>query len=108
MRGGEPPHRLKGRRAQLAVTGISGRGETGAALGPNAPVPPGISKLPGPGQYYASSALAALLHTVPADELGDRFRGRLAGIIGNAALTGPGELVIFVGYTPAALKTERR
>jgi len=76
-----------------------------AALGPNAPVPPGISRLPAPGQYDASPALAALLRTVPADQLGDRFPGRLAGIIGNAALTGPGELVIFVGYLPAALKT---
>jgi len=76
-----------------------------AALGPRAPVPPGISRLPGPGQYYASPALAALLRTVPADELGDRFPGKLAGTIGDTALTGPGELVIFVGYTPAALKT---
>ena len=29
-----------------------------AALGPDAPVPPGISRLPGPGQYDASPALA--------------------------------------------------
>src|SRR5215470_17281216 len=42
-----------------------------AALGPGAPVPPGISRLPGPGQYYASPALAALIRSVPADELGD-------------------------------------
>jgi hypothetical protein len=75
-----------------------------AALGPGAPVPPGIPKLPGPGQYYASPALAALLRTVPAGQLGDRFPGKLAGIIGDAALTGPGELVVVVGYTPAALK----
>jgi hypothetical protein len=75
-----------------------------AALGPGAPVPPGIAKLPRPGQYYASPALAALLRTVPADELGDRFPGKLAGTIGDAALTGPGELVAFVGYTPAALR----
>ena len=75
-----------------------------AALGPGAPVPPGIAELPGPGQYYASPALAALLRTVPADQLGDRFPGKLAGTIGDAALTGPGELVVYVGYTPAALK----
>ena len=74
-----------------------------AALGPGAPVPPGISRLPGPGQYYASPALAHLLATVPADELGDRFPGKLAGTIGDAALTGPDELVVFVGYTPQAL-----
>ena len=75
-----------------------------AALGPSAPVPPGISRLPGPGEYYASPALAHLLRTVPADQLGDRFPGTLAGVIGNAALDGPDELAAFVGYTPRALE----
>ena len=74
-----------------------------AALGPGAPVPPGISRLPGPGQYYASPALAALLRSVPRDELGDRYPGTLAGTIGERALAGPGELVIYVGRTPAQL-----
>jgi hypothetical protein len=74
-----------------------------AALGPHAPLPPGLSRLPGPGQYYASPALAALLRTVPRDELGDRYPGRLVGTIGNQALTGPDELVIFIGYKPAQL-----
>jgi hypothetical protein len=74
-----------------------------AALGPHAPLPPGISRLPGPGQYYASPALAALLRTVPRDELADRYPGRLAGTIGDQALSGPDELVIFIGYKPAQL-----
>jgi hypothetical protein len=76
-----------------------------ARLGPSAPVPPGISRLPGPGQYYASPALAALIRSVPADELGDRFPGRLIGTIGQPALTGPTELVAYVGYAPATLAT---
>src|SRR6266851_1020462 len=79
-----------------------------AALGPGAPVPPGVSQLPGAGQYYASPALAALLRTVPRDELADRFPGSLAGTIGDAALTGPDELVVYVGYTPARLSAARR
>ena len=74
-----------------------------AALGPGAPVPPGVSRLPGPGQYEVSPALAALLRTVPAGELGDRFPGSLAGTIGDAALSGPDELAVYVGYQPAAL-----
>ncbi|HTW04356.1 MAG TPA: FtsX-like permease family protein [Streptosporangiaceae bacterium] len=74
-----------------------------AALGPNAPVPPGITRLPGPGQYDASPALAALLRTVPRDQLGARFPGRLAGTIGDKALSGPDELVVFVGYSPSRL-----
>src|SRR5580698_384659 len=74
-----------------------------AGLGPQAPVPPGVSRLPASGQYYASPALAALIRSVPADELGARFPGRLAGIIGQQALTGPDELVIYVGYQPSQL-----
>ena len=74
-----------------------------ATLGAHAPVLPGLSRMPGPGQYYASPALAALLRTTPRDELGDRFPGRLVGTIGDRALTGPTELVIVVGYRPAAL-----
>jgi hypothetical protein len=74
-----------------------------AALGADAPVPPGISKLPAAGQYYASPALAALLRTVPADQLGDRFPGTMIGTIGDAGLTGPGQLAVYIGYTPKAM-----
>lgn len=74
-----------------------------AALGPNAPVPPGITRLPSAGQYYASPALAALIRSAPRDELGDRFPGKLVGTIGQRALTGPTELVVYVGYSPAKL-----
>jgi hypothetical protein len=74
-----------------------------AALGPHAPVPPGISRLPASGQYYASPALAALIGSVSRDQLGDRFPGSPAGTIGQRALAGPGELVIYVGDTPARL-----
>jgi hypothetical protein len=74
-----------------------------AALGTNSPVPPGISRLPRAGQYYASPALAALIRSTPANQLGDRFPGALAGTIGQQALTGPNELVIYIGYRPAQL-----
>ncbi|HET9898007.1 MAG TPA: FtsX-like permease family protein [Streptosporangiaceae bacterium] len=74
-----------------------------AGLGPHAPLPPGIAKLPASGEYYASPALAALIRSVPRDQLGDRFPGRLAGTIGQQALTGPDELVIYLGYAPAKL-----
>jgi hypothetical protein len=74
-----------------------------AALGPDAPVPPGISELPAAGQYYASPALAALLRTVPSDQLGGRFPGRLAGTIGQQALASPNDLVIYIGEAPSKL-----
>ena len=57
-----------------------------AATGPTSPVPPGIARLPGPGQYYASPALAKLLAETPRDQLGARYPGRLIGTIGPAAL----------------------
>ncbi|MEU6426399.1 FtsX-like permease family protein [Microbispora sp. NPDC046973] len=71
-----------------------------AALGTRAPVVPGLSHMPGPGQYYASPALAALLDAAPREELAARFPGTRAGLIGDAALSGPDELVIVVGRTP--------
>ena len=74
-----------------------------AATGASSPVPPGIPRDPGPGQYYASPALAALLRSTPANQLADRYPGHLAGMIGDAALPSPDSLVIIVGRTPAQL-----
>jgi hypothetical protein len=68
-----------------------------AALGPGAPVPPGVSRLPSAGQCYASPALARMLRSVPRAELADRFPGRLISTIGQSALSGPAELVIYIG-----------
>ena len=74
-----------------------------AATGASSPVPPGITRDPGPGQYYASPALAALLRSAPADQLADRYPGRLAEVIGDAGLPSPDSLVIVIGHTPAQL-----
>jgi FtsX-like permease family protein len=74
-----------------------------AATGASSPVPPGIPRDPGPGRYYASPALAALLRSTPANQLAGRYPGHLAGVIGDAALPSPNSLVIIVGHTPAQL-----
>ena len=74
-----------------------------AATGASSPVPPGMTHDPGPGQYYASPALAALLRSTPANQLADRYPGRLAGTIGDAALSSPDSLVIIIGHSPAQL-----
>jgi hypothetical protein len=74
-----------------------------AALGPGAPRIPGLPRLPAAGQFYVSPALSRLLKTVPADELGNRFPGQQAGLLGDAALSGPDELAIVVGYSPSQL-----
>jgi hypothetical protein len=78
-----------------------------AATGTSSPVPPGIPRDPGPGQYYASPALAALLRSTPANQLAGRYPGHLAGTIGDAALPSPSSLVIIVGRTPAQLAHTR-
>jgi hypothetical protein len=74
-----------------------------AATGPDSPVPPGIPRLPGPGQFYASPALSALLHSTPAGELSDRFPGHQIGTIGAAALPAPNSLIIIIGHTASQL-----
>jgi hypothetical protein len=74
-----------------------------AGLASDAPVVPGLARLPATGEYYASPALTRLLTTVPRDELADRFPGTAAGAIGGAGLTRPDDLVIIVGRAPADL-----
>ena len=74
-----------------------------AAAGPNAPVPPGIAHLPGPGEYDASPALTALIAAEPPYELRDRFPGRQIGTVGAAALPSPNSLIIVIGYTSRQL-----
>lgn len=74
-----------------------------AATGPRSPVPPGIPRLPGPGEYYASPALTALLRATPAAELAARYPGHLIGTVGDAALPGPDSLVVVIGHRPAEL-----
>jgi hypothetical protein len=74
-----------------------------AATGTHSPLSPGLSRLPGPGEYFASPALATLIRSTPADELADRYPGHLAGEIGAAGLPAPGSLLVVVGHTPAQL-----
>jgi hypothetical protein len=74
-----------------------------AATGPASPVPPGIPRDPGPGQYYISPALSALLRAAPAAELADRYPGHQAGLIGQAGLPSPDSLVIVVGRSAAVM-----
>ena len=77
-----------------------------AAAGPGAPIPPGMSRLPGPDQYFASPALVSLLRSQPAGELRDRYPGRLVGAIGSAGLPSPNSLIIVIGHSVGQLSKQ--
>lgn len=78
-----------------------------AALGDEPPVPPGLDRLPGPGEVAVSPALRRLLESTPDDELDDRFPGRDTMTIGDAGLAHPEERVALIGRTPDQLRGVR-
>jgi hypothetical protein len=59
--------------------------------------PPGVSRLPRPGELWVSPGLAELMKELPANQLAARFPGKAAGTIGDEGLLYPGELVAVVG-----------
>lgn len=75
-----------------------------AAVGAGAPVPPGIPRLPAPGEAFVSPELGRLLVTTPPDQLGNRF-GRIVGEIGEAGLAAPDELAVVEGLPAAQLRS---
>jgi FtsX-like permease family protein len=77
-----------------------------AAARPDAPIPPGMSRVPGPGQYFASPEMVSLLRSQPADELRDRYPGRLVGTIGGAGLPSPNSLIIVIGHRVGPLSKQ--
>ena len=74
-----------------------------AALGPRPPVPPGLERLPGPGEVAVSPAMRRLLASMPDDELDDRYPGRVTATIGDEGLADPDQLVALIGRTPDQL-----
>ncbi|WP_051653641.1 FtsX-like permease family protein [Kitasatospora cheerisanensis] len=78
-----------------------------ALTGPRADLAPGVPRMPGPGEYYLSPALARMVDERPPAELGDRFPGHRIGILGPEALPAPDSLVALVGRTPQELTAQR-
>ncbi|MDF3292071.1 FtsX-like permease family protein [Streptomyces silvisoli] len=65
--------------------------------GPNAPVPPGVPRLPGPNEMVVSPGLAKLLNAPDNDLLRQRLPYRVVGTIGYQGLTGPDDLSYYAG-----------
>ncbi|MFG2208865.1 FtsX-like permease family protein [Streptomyces sp. NPDC048638] len=89
----------------LLITSVSttyhGADVGGRALqaeGPHAPVPPGLRRLPRPGEMAVSPALAELLSSPDGALLKDRFpHRRITARIGATGLAHPGELRFYEG-----------
>ena len=73
-----------------------------AALGEGAPVPPGMDRVPAPGELWVSPELARRMEQVPADQLAGRFDAAPSGTLDAATLAHPGELLAVVGSAPDA------
>ncbi|MDG4773775.1 FtsX-like permease family protein [Solwaraspora sp. WMMD792] len=94
-----------------AYTTFRGRPVWGRAVqagGPQAPVPPGVTKLPGPGEAVVSPALAELLAGPDGALLAPRIGERIIGEIGPAGLTGPAELAFYRGVDTLHAESHQR
>ncbi|GGZ55775.1 ABC transporter permease [Streptomyces bluensis] len=83
-----------------ADTEYDGKGVRGRLLepeGPRAPLPPGVRKLPAPGEMVVSPALAELLESGGGKLLKERLPYRVVGTIGEPGLVGSRELAYFAG-----------
>ncbi|TQM82296.1 FtsX-like permease family protein [Saccharothrix saharensis] len=67
------------------------------ATGPNAPVPPGTSRVPGDGEVFVSPALAELLASPDGALLRERFPQQVIGTLGQAGLNAPDDMVFYAG-----------
>ncbi|CAM5266750.1 membrane protein [Streptomyces spiroverticillatus] len=76
---------------------LSVRGRVLRPEGPGAPVPPGLSVLPKPGELAVSPALKELLDSPEGDLLKKRLNGPVTAVIGDQGLAGPNELAYYQG-----------
>ncbi|MEU3464905.1 FtsX-like permease family protein [Streptomyces sp. NPDC006733] len=65
--------------------------------GDKAPVPPGLARIPAPGEMVVSPALAKVLDSPDGKLLKERLPYRVTGTIAKAGLLGPTELVYYAG-----------
>ncbi|MCT2584269.1 FtsX-like permease family protein [Actinophytocola gossypii] len=88
----------------FSVDEIDGRQITRVDIAPltdgDIALPPGIDRLPEPGELLRSPELAALADSRPPAELADRFAAEPVGVLGDEALRFPEQLVVLVGHTP--------
>lgn len=84
-------------RADTEYRGVQIYGRVVRPEGPRAPLPPGVTRWPGPGELVVSPALARLLDSDEGALLRERWRARVVGTIGPEGLAGPGEYAYYLG-----------
>ncbi|WP_221347866.1 ABC transporter permease [Streptomyces beigongshangae] len=77
--------------------GLDVRGRRLEPEGLRAPLPPGVSGFPAPGEMVVSPALKELLDSGDAALLRERLPYRITGTIGEPGLIGPAELAFYTG-----------
>lgn len=86
--------------ATSTVDVIDGTEATRVALAGTGDLPPGLARVPAPGEIVWSPALAALAARDPL--VAQRFPQRPVGTIGRAGLVEPGELYAYIGVAPTS------
>ncbi|MEV5570099.1 ABC transporter permease [Spirillospora sp. NPDC052269] len=67
------------------------------AEGSRPPLPPGVARLPGPGEMVVSPALARLLASREGELLRPRFDRKIIGTIAPEGLIGPADRAVYLG-----------
>lgn len=93
----ETPAAVLGMNGSTSFHEHSIQGRLLQAQRPDAPVPPGLDRLPGPGELVVSPALGELLAQPESELLRQRLAGHVVGHIGDAGLLAPGELYYYAG-----------
>ncbi|SFQ70634.1 FtsX-like permease family protein [Amycolatopsis rubida] len=77
-----------------------------AATGENSPVPPGLSRLPAPGEVIVSPALAEKLNSAEGASIKARLPGNVVGQIAEPGVGDAADLTAYYGSTAAEIKAE--
>ncbi|WP_447004673.1 FtsX-like permease family protein [Saccharothrix isguenensis] len=94
---------LKARHVSVSWQGRLITGVELAATAPDAPAPPGVGRIPGPGELVVSPELLDLMRTE--DSVRARFPESVIGVIADAGLPRPKSLIFYAGLPEVHLDT---
>ncbi|WP_406630754.1 FtsX-like permease family protein [Amycolatopsis sp. WGS_07] len=77
-----------------------------APTGPNSPVPPGLDRLPAPGELIVSPALAEKLASKEGESFKARLPGHVTGQIAEPGVSDAADLTAYFGSTAEEIKAE--